>query len=266
MNIRTRAATPATAFLLAAFILLLLSCISVPITKTIALGAFNGVTFGVFGFCIEGSGCSAAQLGYNPNQALQQANSNSGPSTKARKREPAEHIVHLVARQGPPGPGGGGGNNNFSLPPSARNGLSNILIVHVIAAALTLIALVLSLMAHIRSPSHSTRFLLAIFIIQILTTLLTLLSFLVDLLVFVPHFAFGTWLVLAATICNAVATSTSLPPESFHVSNHVSSIMLWAKNVDCSKGDETTHSRKRRNVRRKLLQGRSCQGLCSAKQ
>jgi hypothetical protein len=81
--------------------------------------------------------------------------------------------------------------------------------VHVIAAALTLLALILSIIAHIRSPSHSTRFLLAIFIILILTTLLTLLSFLVDLLVFVPHFAFGTWLVLAATICNAVATSTS---------------------------------------------------------
>jgi SUR7/PalI family len=124
-----------------------------------------------------------------------------------------EHIVRLLARQGPPPgpPGGGGGDNNFSLPPSARNGLSNILIVHVIAAALTLLALILSIIAHIRSPSHSTRFLLAIFIILILTTLLTLLSFLVDLLVFVPHFAFGTWLVLAATICNAVATSTFSP-------------------------------------------------------
>ena len=82
--------------------------------------------------------------------------------------------------------------------------------MHVIAAALTLVALILSIIAHIRSPSHSVRFLLAIFIIMMITTILTLLSFLVDLLVFVPHFAFGTWLVLAATICNAVATS--IPP------------------------------------------------------
>ena len=205
MNVRTRAATPATVFLLAAFILLLLSCISVPITKTIALGAFNGVAFGVFGYCINGQGCSAVQLGYNPDQALQQANSAS--SSKLRgKRELPVHRVHLLARQGAP-PASDRGNNNFSLPRSARNGLSNILIVHVIAGALTFIALVLSLIAHIHSPSHSTRFLLAIFIIQILNTLLTLLSFLVDLLVFVPHFAFGTWLVLAATVCNAVATS-----------------------------------------------------------
>jgi len=213
MNLRTRAATPATVFLLAAFVLLLLSCISVPITKTIALGEFNGVTFGVFGYCIDGSTCSSVQLGYNPDAALSQAASSS----KARhrfKRELPEHIVRLLARQGPPPGPGSASNANFSLPPSARNGLSNILIVHVIAAALTLLALILSIIAHVRSPSHSTRFLLAIFIILILTTLLTLLSFLVDLLVFVPHFAFGTWLVLAATICNAVATST-IPPTQF---------------------------------------------------
>lgn len=103
-----------------------------------------------------------------------------------------------------------GNNANFSLPPSARSGLSNILVVHVIAAALTLIALVMCLVAHVRRPSHSARYLLAIFIVMILTTVLTLLSFLVDLLVFVPHFAFGTWIVLAATVCNAIATSMFL--------------------------------------------------------
>jgi SUR7/PalI family len=83
-----------------------------------------------------------------------------------------------------------------------------MLIVHVIAAALTLVGIFLSIIAHIRAPSHSVRFLLAIFILMILTTILTLLSFLVDILAFVPHSAFGTWLVLAATICNGFATST----------------------------------------------------------
>jgi len=205
MALRARAATPATVFLLAAFVLLLLSVISVPITKTIALGSFNGVTFGVFGFCINGN-CSPVQLGYNPgsiffflllayeDQAIQTASSSSSSSKRWIETQP------LVRRQN--------NNSNFSLPPSARSGLSNILIVHVIACALTLVALILCLVAHIRSPSHSVRFLLAIFIIGILTTILTLLSFLVDLLVFVPHFAIGTWIVLAATICNAIATST----------------------------------------------------------
>jgi hypothetical protein len=49
------------------------------------------------------------------------------------------------------------------------------------------------------------------------------------LLVFVPHFAFGTWLVLAATICNAIATST-LP---LNIAN-VSFTMLWSTDVDRS--------------------------------
>jgi hypothetical protein len=199
MNIRARAATPATVFLIAAFVLLLLSVISVPITKSIALGNFNGVSFGVFGYCVHGK-CSPVQLGYNPGSSIlqfpliiDQAIQSASASSSRRS---------LEARQTP--------GNNFTLPPSTRNNLSNILIVHVIAAALTLVALILSLVAHVRSPSHSVRFLLAIFIIGILTTILTLLSFLVDLLVFVPHFAFGTWLVLAATICNAVATSKTI--------------------------------------------------------
>jgi hypothetical protein len=197
MALRPRAATPATVFLIAAFVLLLLSVISVPITKSIALGSFNGVSFGVFGYCVNGK-CSSVQLGYNPGSSalrrpliVDQAIRSASASSSRRSLEPRQNS----------------GSNNFSLPPSARNGLSNILIVHVIAAALTLIALVLSIVAHVRKPSHSVRFLLAIFIIGILTTILTLLSFLVDLLVFVPHFAFGTWLVLAATVCNAVATS-----------------------------------------------------------
>jgi hypothetical protein len=218
MNIRARAATPATVFLLAAFVLLLLSVISVPITKSIALGSFNGVSFGVFGYCVNGK-CSKVQLGYNPgssvhipflmvDQAIAQASTSSKRS--------------LQIRQDP-------GNPNFSLPPSARNGLSNILIVHVIATALTLIALILSIVAHVRRPSHSVRFLLAIFIISILNTILTLLSFLVDLLVFVPHFAFGTWLVLAATICNSIATSI----YPFKHPND-SSTLLWSTYVDRS--------------------------------
>lgn len=65
MALRARAATPATVFLVAAFVLLLLSVISVPITKSIALGSFNGVSFGVFGYCVNGK-CSSVQLGYNP--------------------------------------------------------------------------------------------------------------------------------------------------------------------------------------------------------
>lgn len=203
MHIRTRAATPATVLLLAAFALLLIACLSVPITKSIALGSYNGVSFGVFGWCVNNQ-CSSIQVGYNPGTfcwplrhwQLDQAIRSASSSSPSNRRS-------LHSRQGAP--------NDFVLSPSAREGLSNILIVHVVAAILTFIAFFLSIIAHIRVPSHSVRFLLAIVFVMILTTILTLLSFLADLLAFVPHLAFGTWLVLAATICNAFATSTFNP-------------------------------------------------------
>lgn len=60
-----RPATPLTLLLLAAFVLLLISVISVPIVKTIVLGEFDGVSYGVFGYC-EGDDCVPIQIGYNP--------------------------------------------------------------------------------------------------------------------------------------------------------------------------------------------------------
>ena len=58
-----RPATPLTVLFFVAFVLLLLSTISTPIVKGIPLASFNGVTFGVFGYCKK-SGCSKIQIGY----------------------------------------------------------------------------------------------------------------------------------------------------------------------------------------------------------
>lgn len=91
-------------------------------------------------------------------------------------------------------------NSDFSLPTSARSSLSAILIVHPVAAFLTLICFILSATAHLHSPSHSPRYLLALLILSIPTLLITLLAFLVDILLFVPHLAWGGWIVLASTI------------------------------------------------------------------
>ena len=90
--------------------------------------------------------------------------------------------------------------NNFNLPSSARKSLSSILIVHPVAAFLTLICLCLAGAAHFHSPSHSPRYLLALLILLLPTVLITLLAFLVDILLFVPHLNWGGWIVLAATI------------------------------------------------------------------
>ncbi|KAH0553240.1 hypothetical protein GP486_006598 [Trichoglossum hirsutum] len=163
-----RPATPLSILLFAAFVLLLISVISVPVVKGIKLATIDGVDYGVFGYCKD-SKCSKVMLGYSTDDPLKQ------------------------------------GQGDFTLPSSARHSLSAILIVHPIAALLTLILLVLSLTVHLHAPSHSPRFLLILLILTIPTLLLALLAFLVDLLMFVPHVQWGGWIVLAATIIIAAS-------------------------------------------------------------
>ncbi|KFY43155.1 hypothetical protein V494_02085, partial [Pseudogymnoascus sp. VKM F-4513 (FW-928)] len=162
-----RPATPLTILLFAAFVLLLISVISVPIVKPIVLGEFDGISYGVFGYC-DKNGCSKMEVGYNP----------SGLSTA---------------------------KGNFNLDPATRSTLSSILIVHPVAAFFTLIMFILAVVSHFHSPSHSPRYLLGVFILSILTLILALLSFLIDVLLFVPHMAWGSYIVLAATILIAAS-------------------------------------------------------------
>lgn len=57
-----RPATPLTVLLFVAFVLLLISVISTPVVKGIPLASFEGVDFGVFGYC--GKTCSGLKVGY----------------------------------------------------------------------------------------------------------------------------------------------------------------------------------------------------------
>ncbi|KAK5636143.1 hypothetical protein RRF57_011855 [Xylaria bambusicola] len=91
-------------------------------------------------------------------------------------------------------------SDDFDLDTKTRSTLSAILIVHPVAALLTLIMFIMAVVAHLHSPSHSSRYLCGLFIFGILTFLVCLLAFLIDVLLFVPHLAWGSWLVLAATI------------------------------------------------------------------
>ncbi|MCJ1354932.1 MAG: regulator of ime2 [Icmadophila ericetorum] len=153
-----RPATPLSILLFVAFVLLLLSVISTPVVKSIPLATFDGVDYGVFGFC-SGSKCSGIKIGYSTANG-----------------------------------------NDFTLPATTRHSLSTLLVVHPVAAFLTLVCLILSLTAHLHSPSHSPRYLLALIILLLPTLLITLLAFLVDILLFVPHLQWGGWIVLASTI------------------------------------------------------------------
>ncbi|RAL12214.1 putative pH signal transduction protein PalI [Aspergillus homomorphus CBS 101889] len=158
-------ATPLTILLLIAFALLLISVLSTPIVKSIPLATFENVDYGVFGYC-KGDQCTSIHVGY--------ADDNIIPTNTS--------------------------SSEFNLPPSTRKSLSAILIVHPIAAFLTLICLCLAAAAHFHGPSHSPRYLLALLILLLPTLLVSLLAFLVDILLFVPHLEWGGWIVLVATI------------------------------------------------------------------
>ncbi|KAG2413901.1 pH-response regulator protein palI/RIM9 [Aspergillus terreus] len=159
-----RPATPLTILLLIAFVLLLLSVISTPIVKGIPLATFKNVDYGVFGYC-KNDKCTNIHVGYTNDDMT---------ST--------------------------GSSSDFNLPSTTRVSLSSILIVHPVAALLTLICLCMAIAAHFHGPSHSPRYLLALLILLLPTLLVTLLAFLVDILLFVPHLGWGGWIVLAATI------------------------------------------------------------------
>ncbi|KAK6352354.1 regulator of ime2 [Orbilia blumenaviensis] len=160
-----RAATPLTILLFAAFALLLISVISVPIIKPITLATYGDVSYGVFGYCV-GNQCSPIEIGYNPDTAL---------------KDPTR--------------------TDFSLPSNARHSLSSLLIIHPIAAAFTLVLMILAACSHLHGPSNNPKYLLGTLLFALPTFLVTLLAFLVDILLFIPHLSWGGWLVLAATIC-----------------------------------------------------------------
>ncbi|KAF2273703.1 pali-domain-containing protein [Westerdykella ornata] len=159
-----RPATPLSILFFTAFVLLLLSTLSTPIIRGIPLATFRGVNFGVLGYC-RGSDCHGPMINYDTDDLF------------------------------PDGP-----DSDFSLPAAARHSLSTILIVHPVAALLTLICFSLAVAAHFHAPAHSPRYLLALLILTFPTLLVSLLAFLVDILLFVPHLAWGGWIVLGATI------------------------------------------------------------------
>jgi hypothetical protein len=161
-----RPATPLSVLFLIAFGLLLLSSLSTPVIKGISLAKLDGYTFGVWGFCsdnADGHKCSQIEVGYT-----------------------IEDIAPT--------------RDGFNINPDTRHSVSYVLIVHPIAALLTLVCLCMSLSAHLHAPAHSTRYMMGLFLMTIPTLIFSLLAFLVDVLLFIPHVSWGGWIVLAATL------------------------------------------------------------------
>ncbi|KAF1735678.1 pH-response regulator protein palI/prr-5 [Beauveria bassiana] len=160
-----RPATPLTVLLAAALALLIISVISVPVTKSIYLGKADNTVYGVLGKCI-GDKCSSAGLGYDVTAD---------------------------------------GSSTFTMQESVRKTLSNILILHPVAAAVTLLMLIMAGASHAHAAAHSARYLLVLFILTLLAFLIALVAFVIDIVLFLPHMAFGTYLVLAAAIILAIS-------------------------------------------------------------
>lgn len=161
MGFRLKPATALSAILLVAFALELLAVLSVPVTRSITLCTYQNIQFGVFGYCDQSTDtCSSIGIGYGDVTSVE----------------------------------------GFSLPSNARHTLANLLIVHVVAAGLTFILLILTLIAHCHAAAHSSRYLLFILILSLPCFMVSLLAFLVDILLFVPHLDWGGWIVLPATV------------------------------------------------------------------
>ena len=171
-----RAATPLSILLLIAFALELLAVLSTPIIHAIPLATYKQTSYGVFGFC-QGGTCTSINVGYPDGKEM-------------LCRKTCEIETEVCTED----------NTNFSLPANTRKSLSYLLVVHPVAAFLTLICLILAVLAHFHSPSHSTRYLLGLVIFMLPTFLVSLLAFLVDILLFIPNVSWGGWIVLAATI------------------------------------------------------------------
>lgn len=168
-----------------------------------SLGSASGAKFGVFGYCYTTNNtCSSIQVGYDPDNILSNVPSSSlAQSHGSLQRRQASQPSISDAVDG----NSAQSQSPFNLPADARNNLTNVLVVHVVAAGLTFFLLLMSLVGHLPKTRQSTAYMLGTILLSVPTIILTLLAFLVDILIFVPNLDWGTWITLGATILNAIA-------------------------------------------------------------
>ncbi|KAF5104878.1 hypothetical protein DV451_000271 [Geotrichum candidum] len=163
MGIRIRPASGLTVVLLAALALQVISVISVPVARGISLGSVNNMQYGVLGYCDTAADtCTYSGIGYDND------------------------IINAD-------------EDDFKMSSSARHTLSTLLITHIVAAGLTLLLLVFTVIAHFHAPANSSKYLIVMILLTIPTFLVSLLAFLVDLLLFLPHLNWGAWIMVGAT-------------------------------------------------------------------
>ncbi|CDO91987.1 unnamed protein product [Kluyveromyces dobzhanskii CBS 2104] len=147
---------------------LILACVSAPVFDTVRLASFDGVYYGVFGYCQDsGASCSSAQANYHP-ETLDDDDSN------------------------------------WKMNNSAREALANILIVTPVAAGLTFIALITSFMCQFRFFDSSTFWFIMNFLFSILAFLSSALVCIVVMLLFFPHVTWYAYVLIVSAVFNLV--------------------------------------------------------------
>lgn len=150
-----------------ALVVQILACITLPVVRSFLLCLYQGVEFGVFGFCTA-LGCLKRGIGYGEAATDQ---------------------------------------DGFSLPQNTRRLVLRLLVVHPIAVGLTFVLLVGVCGLAVPRARALPRFVLALLAWTLPTFLLVLLSFLTDILLFAPHLNWPGWIIIVAIVALAVVSS-----------------------------------------------------------
>lgn len=147
---------------------LILACVSAPVFDNVRLASFDGIHYGVFGYCEDdGGSCSSAQANYHPENLDDD-------------------------------------DSNWKMNNDSRKALGSILIVTPIAAGLTFLALVTSFLCQFRFFDSSTFWFVMNFLFSILAFLSSALICIVVILLFYPHVTWYSYILIASAVLNLV--------------------------------------------------------------
>lgn len=156
---------------LAAMALLVIVCVSAPVSSEMGLSHYEGTIYGVFGYC-DGDRCSKAAASYEPYNV------------------------------------GRGSDGNWKMSNNARRILGKILIVAPVAAGLNLFSFLSSLVSFIvdlASGSTSGFLFVQNLVMTVIGFLASALVCIVVFLLFYPNIAWCSWLLIPAAACQLIA-------------------------------------------------------------
>ncbi|AGO12331.1 AaceriAEL027Wp [[Ashbya] aceris (nom. inval.)] len=146
----------------AALAFVVISCITAPVVSDLGLAEANGVHYGVFGYCVQGQGCSRASASYRPEQV--------DPGT------------------------------NWAMGESARGILGRILVVAPVAGGLTLLAVLSNFVSQFSGVNRHAGIFVSNLLWTILAFLSSALLCVVVWLLFWPHLTWCAYVLLAAAV------------------------------------------------------------------